>query len=200
MEVPLDLSDEQLFLEGAELDAAIAQLDATGWNKTGNVNRTTWRRAWFEYCRIREDILEIALGSGEEDISHQVGQVRSRLDRVSNVNPEFMKLTPEQVLGSTESHLKFAASWKQSEQSMRQVNAVFTVMIQVGIIHTEWLLQRALINRKRADPKDLIPISRRMLAITLLTYAKRDYFRDFQADIAYSVSTSRSGRTSFSTC
>ena len=189
MEVPLDLSDEQLFLEGAELEAAIAQLDSNGWNTTGTINRTTWRRAWFEYCRIREDILEIALGTGEDDISHQVSQIRMKLDRLYNSNPEFMRLTPEQVLGSSENYLKFASSWKQSEMTMRQVNAIFTVMIQVGIIHTEWLLQRALINRKRADSKDLIPISKRMLAITLLSYAKRDYFRDFQGDVGYAVNT-----------
>jgi hypothetical protein len=55
-------------------------------------------------------------------------------------------------------------------------------------VHTEFLLQRALINRKRTDTKELIPISRRMLGLVLLAQSKRDFFRDFQGDLAYLVS------------
>lgn len=71
MEMPLDLSDDELFLEGAELDAVLATLDPNGWNTRGNLNRCTWIRVWFQHCRLREDILEIALGSEDEDISHR---------------------------------------------------------------------------------------------------------------------------------
>jgi len=42
MEEPLDLSDEQLFLEGPAMDACLQKLDQNGWNTDGMLSRTTW--------------------------------------------------------------------------------------------------------------------------------------------------------------
>ena len=55
----------------------------------------------------------------------------------------------------------------------------------MGIDHTEFLLQRALINRGQANLKELIPIARRMLRHALLAQPRRDFFRDFQDDLVY---------------
>ena len=52
--------DDELLLEGPELEQAISKLDSNGWNTSGYVSRTTWLRVWVQHCRIREDILEIA--------------------------------------------------------------------------------------------------------------------------------------------
>lgn len=46
MDVPLDMSDDQLCLEGAELEAVLSSLDSNGWNTNGNLYRTTWLRVW----------------------------------------------------------------------------------------------------------------------------------------------------------
>ena len=188
MEVPLDLSDDQLCLEGAELDAALSTLDSNGWNTSGNLHRTTWLRVWFQHCRIREDILEIALGSGDEDISLQAEQVRLKLERLHNSYPDFMRIPPEELL-SNDSQVNLGYNFGRTEKAMRQINAIFTLCIHAGIVHTEFLLQRALINRKRTDTKELIPISRRMLGLVLLAQSKRDFFRDFQGDLVYLVSS-----------
>lgn len=189
MEIPLDLSDQELFLEGAELDTALASLDANGWNTSGRVSRTTWQRVWFHYSRIREDILEIALGSGDEDISHQAEEIRFKLQRLDNSLPEFMKVSPEDLLANCESYLGVNSSSGIGERTARQVNAMFTICIHAGIVQTQFLLQRALINRQRTDTKELIPISRRMLRLVLLAQSKRDYFRDFQGDLVWLVSS-----------
>jgi hypothetical protein len=189
MDVPLDLSDDQLCLEGADLEAVLASLDSNGWNTNGNLYRTTWQRVWFQHCRIREDILEIALGSGDEDISFQAEQVRLKLEHLHNTYPGFMKIPPEDMLNGNDSSLNLNYNFGRSEKAMRQINAIFTLCIHTGIVHTEFLLQRALINRKRTDTKELIPISRRMLGLVLLAQSKRDFFRDFQGDLAYLVSS-----------
>ena len=185
---PLDLSDDQIFLEGSELDAALAELDENGWNTTGNLRRATWTRVWLQNCRIREDILEIALGSGDEDISFQAEQVRMKLERLYASFPDFMKVTPEQKLENID--LAFGApKIGQNEKKLVQINACFTLCIHAGIAHTEFLLQRALVNRKRTDTKELIPISRRMLQLVLLGQSKKDFFRDFQGDLVCLVSS-----------
>lgn len=188
MELPLDLSDEDLFLEGPELSAKLATLTPDGWNTTGCLQRTTWQRVWFQHCRIREDILEIALGSGEDDITAQAEQVRLRLEQLNNSYPEFMQMRPEDLWAENSVVAASPYHWAPAlEKSVRQINAIFTLCIHAGIAQTEFLLLRALVNRKRRDTKELIPISRRLLQLVLLAQSKRDFFRDFQGDLTYVV-------------
>ena len=193
MDVPLDLSDEQLCLEGPELQTVLSSLDPNGWNTDGNLHRNTWLRVWFQHCRIREDILEIALGSGEEDISFQAEQIRLKLEHLHNTYPDFMRVPPEDVLDGNNPTLSLRYNFGRSEKALIKFNAIFVLCIHTGIVHTEFLLQRALVNRQRTDTKELIPISRRMLELVLLAQNKRDYFRDFQGDLSYLVSESLPG-------
>ncbi|KAK5134203.1 hypothetical protein LTR08_006863 [Meristemomyces frigidus] len=188
MEAPLDLPDEQLFLEGPQLEGALAKLDINGWNTSGygSMSRTTWCRVSFQHCQLREDILEIALGSDDQesiDVSYRAEQIRLKLQRLHSSYPAFMKIAPEVIHGSDV--LGSGFGFAQTEKGARPVNALYVLEIQSGIDHTEFLLQRALINRGQATTKDLIPISRRTLRHILLAYAQRDLFRDFQGDIIY---------------
>ncbi|EME44985.1 hypothetical protein DOTSEDRAFT_70886 [Dothistroma septosporum NZE10] len=185
MEYPLDLSDDELFLQGDELEAVVSALDEGGWNTSGNLNRATWLRVWFWHCQIREDILEIALGSNEEDIALQAEQVRRKMDRFHASMPDFMRVSPEKMLRGSETFNQHSNPYAKIDKTKSQVNAVFMLCIHTGIVHTEFLLQRALINRLRADTKQLIPVSVRMLKLVLFAQLKRDYFRDFQGDLIY---------------
>lgn len=187
MELPLDISDDQLCLEGPALDAVIEKLDANGWNTSGNLTRTTWQRVWFQHCRVREDILEIALGSDDQDVSYRVEQIRLELQRLHLSYPDFMRITPEEVINKGDT-LGPGFGFARTEKAARQVNGIFTLCIHTGIAHTEFLLQRASINRRHADYKELIPISRRILSHVLLAQSRRDFFRDFQGDLIYLVS------------
>ncbi|KAK1063367.1 hypothetical protein LTR74_009523 [Friedmanniomyces endolithicus] len=185
MEPPLDLSDEQLWLQGPELDAHLSQLDSNGWNTSGNLCRNTWLRVWFQHCRIREDILEIALGSEEEDVSYKSEQIHLELQRLHASYPAFMSVTPEETLNSSDVQVGPGFGFARSEKNMRQLNALFTICIHAGIAHTEFLLQRAMINRRNAGYKERIPISRKILKLVLLAQSRRDFFRDFQGDLIY---------------
>ncbi|KAI5357037.1 hypothetical protein Slin14017_G123580 [Septoria linicola] len=185
MEAPLDLSDDELFSEGPELEAAVSKLDSNGWNTGGHLHRNTWLRVWFQHCRIREDILEIALGSDEEDIAYQAEKVRVKMERVLNSFPDFMRIPPEQVLSESSTYLSIGFALGKTKEATRQVNAIFVLCIHTGIVHTDFLLQRAMVSRLRTDTKQLIPISRRMLKLVLLAQSKKDFFRDFQGDLIY---------------
>jgi hypothetical protein len=185
MELPLDLSDEDLFLEGAELTAKLENLDAQGWNTNGNLHRTTWQRVWVQHSRIREDILEIALGSGDEDITVQAEQVRLKMERLNASYPEFMWIKPEDLLGDNACSVTGGYHFGVADKAVRQINAIFTLCIHAGFAQTEFLLLRALVNRKQKDTSELIPVSRRLLQLVLLSQSKRDFFRDFQGDLVY---------------
>jgi len=52
-QLPLDLSDEELCLQGADLERAISRLN-DGWNPDNRFNRSTWRRVWAQHIRVRE--------------------------------------------------------------------------------------------------------------------------------------------------
>lgn len=61
-QIPLDLTEDQLFSSPEELTAAASQLDENGWNTSGHISTITWLRARCMMISIREEILEISLG------------------------------------------------------------------------------------------------------------------------------------------
>jgi hypothetical protein len=62
--LPLDLSEEDIFLPQDELINALQRLDHNGWNTENATHRATFARAMQLLISIREEILEIALGVG----------------------------------------------------------------------------------------------------------------------------------------
>lgn len=188
MEPPLDLSDRELFLDAPELELAISKLDTNGWNTSGNLSRTTWIRVWFQHCQVREDILEIALGSQDQDITYKGEQIRLKLERLHASYPAFMSITPEDLLNCSDVQIGQGFGFARSEKHMGQVNAMFLLCIHTGVAHTEFLLQRSMVNRRNAGHLELIPIARRILKLVLLAQSRRDFFKDFQGDLVYLVS------------
>jgi len=50
LQFPLDLTDDEMLLEGAELEAVLSKL-RDGWNTSNNYSRVTWRRVWAQHAR-----------------------------------------------------------------------------------------------------------------------------------------------------
>lgn len=74
LQLPLDLTDNEMLLEGPELEVALSKLE-DGWNTENQFHRVTWRRVWAQHARIREDILEIALGTSDYMITERARSV-----------------------------------------------------------------------------------------------------------------------------
>ena len=62
LSLPLDLTDEELFLPRQEFVTAVSNLGPEGWRRKGEVHNATWHRGIQLLSRCREDILEMALG------------------------------------------------------------------------------------------------------------------------------------------
>ena len=60
--LPLDLTEEELFLPPDKFARAISYLDHDGWNRNGDIRPMTSHRAIQLLSRCREEILEMALG------------------------------------------------------------------------------------------------------------------------------------------
>jgi len=183
LEMPLDLKSDQLIMQGAELQTAIASLDSNGWNTSSSLNRITWSRVWFLYARIREEILELSLGTADEDVEYRINEIWQKMQRLDASLPEFVRQGIPQID-------KYPAnSDVQSEQRIFDLakpsnSTLSAVVVHLGIMQTEFYLRRAQINRMKTPTETLIPISRRMLKVVLMAQTRRDFFRDFQVDVA----------------
>ncbi len=63
MQLPLGLDLESFRLQGHELEEAVNELDADGWNTQDSLRDAQWTRAALICNMIREDILELSLGA-----------------------------------------------------------------------------------------------------------------------------------------
>ena len=61
--LPLDLESCDLKLPGEALERAVGALDPEGWSRDSVVPWTTWLRGSAITARLREEVLEISLGT-----------------------------------------------------------------------------------------------------------------------------------------
>lgn len=60
-ELPLDLSEDELYGSPEGLDIAVSKLDAYGWNTGGYIHSATFQRARSTLSTFFEEILDMAL-------------------------------------------------------------------------------------------------------------------------------------------
>lgn len=63
MQLPLDLDDNCLAFSIDQLEAAVNQLDANGWNQNLSIRSAASSRALLLCDMVREDILELSLAA-----------------------------------------------------------------------------------------------------------------------------------------
>lgn len=69
--LPADIDDDVLFLEGEELEGTLSNVDANGWNTDGQFRGSTWRRMKLIVSQFREEVLEVCLGTFQDDLTNQ---------------------------------------------------------------------------------------------------------------------------------
>lgn len=67
VQLPLDLSYDEVLADPDVRDAAISRLDSSGWNNQGSDQKAGWLRVSALVGSIREQILELSLGRHVED-------------------------------------------------------------------------------------------------------------------------------------
>lgn len=67
-QLPLDLEEDHLALEGEALSLKLSRLDVNGWNTEGVIRRLAWVRTSVLVTRFREEILELSLGPAKENM------------------------------------------------------------------------------------------------------------------------------------
>lgn len=70
--VPLDVEEDGYNHSGPELEAMLAELDASGWNIQNEIRRSSSLRWIIPMTTIREDILELLLGRDVQDARQKI--------------------------------------------------------------------------------------------------------------------------------
>lgn len=63
--LPLDVSDEVLMSDSETIATAVEALDHNGWNRKGECSSTTIVRARAKLARVKDEVMEVALGNPE---------------------------------------------------------------------------------------------------------------------------------------
>lgn len=82
--MPLDLDDSQLAMEGEALSRALNELDDKGWNLHSVVGRASWLRVSVISTKLREEILELSLGANTDGLDERARYYNSPSCRVSD--------------------------------------------------------------------------------------------------------------------
>lgn len=99
--------------------------------------------------------------------------------------PALVQIDPEKLLSDinqrpTRNIPEYDATWTP-------INVMYVMLIHCGMRHTDFLLQRAVVQRAKLDSRQLVPSARNLLQLTLHFIAKKDYFSDFQVDMVNMV-------------
>ncbi|KAF7155810.1 hypothetical protein CNMCM5623_008690 [Aspergillus felis] len=92
---PLDLTWEELIAPPSVRQAALLKLDAKGWNTEGTLGSGARGRTIHLACLIREDILELSIGQGGDDVEEHAERVFKRARQRRSELPAFLQWDPE---------------------------------------------------------------------------------------------------------
>lgn len=76
MQLPLDLSYDEILAAPETREAAISKLDLSGWNTKGVIHKAAWLRISLLVGSIREQVLELSLSRQVEDLPLKVRSVK----------------------------------------------------------------------------------------------------------------------------
>ncbi len=170
VEAPLDLTDGQLVLQGRELDEALAELDASGFNKIGRIQRSTWLRTCLGFAKRREDILDLALGHySREEVLQRAEAIQAQSEGHWASLPDFLRCTRNEVIDL---------------RSLGPLQALFRTVGRQASRANELLLQRVLIRKTGASSEKLIAVAQAIFADIMQITQRHDIASMFQMDFA----------------
>ncbi|PYH35839.1 fungal specific transcription factor domain-containing protein [Aspergillus neoniger CBS 115656] len=167
--MPADIDDEILLLEGDELDDALRNVDANGWNMDRQFRGATWRRIKLVISQFREEILGLCLGTrlsiGNEALARDI---LARQEAVWDQIPQELKY--DEITGS------------QHIPPPQRYVVMTTYMDQK---YTCFLLHRKLLNETEWTREPLYRISRSLLNTVLQVVSLSDQVSNMQRDISW---------------
>ncbi|KAI2678559.1 transcriptional regulator family: Fungal Specific TF [Penicillium roqueforti] len=171
LDAPLDLSDEVLVAGGDVLSNAISELNSAGWNSQGRLHLVTPTRLRYQLAIIREETLEVVLGTREQ---HDLIQKSEEIQEKSRA---IWQSSPDQLRYDRRSNDHFHDGW------------LTIVYFYLDYLYTSFLLYRAVVKNTNTGQADLCDVSRRVLAIVIQINSFRTPMVDLDRHFSWIVLT-----------
>ncbi|TQB74292.1 hypothetical protein MPDQ_005015 [Monascus purpureus] len=147
MQLPLDLSYDEILAAPETREAAISKLDLSGWNTKGVIHKAAWLRISLLVGSIREQVLELSLSRQVEDLPLKVSEISQNSRRTWDELPGFLH-------------------WRPGVESSILHSSVLIPM-NLEFLYNDFLLYRILVKRAQTGYESLIGISHEILKTTL---------------------------------
>ncbi|CAG8887914.1 unnamed protein product [Penicillium egyptiacum] len=168
---PLDLSDEVLVAGGDVLSKAISELDSAGWNSEGKLHLVTPTRLRYHLAIIREETLEVVLGTREQN------NLIQKSEEIQAKSRAIWQSAPDQLRYDRRSNDHLSDGW------------LTIVYFYLDYLYTCFLLYRAVAKHTNTGQADLCDISRRVLAIVIQINSFRTPMVDLDRHFSWIVLT-----------
>ncbi|KAJ5507800.1 hypothetical protein N7527_009943 [Penicillium freii] len=168
---PLDLSDEVLIADGDVLSKAISELNSAGWNSKGELHPVSQTRLRYQLAIIREETLEVVLGTREQ---HNLIQKSEEIQAKSRA---IWESTPDQLRYDRRSNDYYHDGW------------LAIAYFYLDYLYTCFLLYRAVVKHTNTGQVYLCDVSRRVLAIVIQTNSFRTPMVDLDRHFSWIVLT-----------
>lgn len=170
LDLPLDLSDSNLFHEPSELDEVISKLDHRGWSEGPYWGRVTYIRGSLLNSSQREDAIDLSLGNySREEILSRVMQIRQKHEHVWAGAPDFVRVARD----------------SPSQRTTPMLTALYHNVIRHGYLGNELLLQQVLMRKTGAPSDQLIDVARLIFKDMMSITGRPDIQKGFCMDLTW---------------
>ncbi|KAM6483736.1 hypothetical protein HDV62DRAFT_333627 [Trichoderma sp. SZMC 28011] len=169
IQLPLDLSDSVIIGPAELLALQISRLDGDGWNKDMSVHPASRQRAIVWLSSIREEILELSLGTITQDLVHEAQEILTRASSTWETMPHFMQYEP--------------SLWGRIAPS----TILMLLSLKLEYLYSKFLLFKMLVNQSSSHRDALIQISHETLGLVLSVMKKRDLIGSHRIDLEWTI-------------
>ncbi|PTU18014.1 hypothetical protein P175DRAFT_0345512 [Aspergillus ochraceoroseus IBT 24754] len=142
LQVPLDISWDELASETGERERALQRLNSEGWNIDGDLEKGSQPRVMLLTSLIREKILEVSLSRETANFEERVNEICRESNERRLKLPPFLQWTP-------------------------QTEAPYVASLQLEFLYQEFLLWQSLVKRTGNRYEALIGTSREIMGLLL---------------------------------
>ncbi|KAL6907260.1 N-terminal binuclear Zn cluster-containing/DNA binding domain-containing protein [Trichoderma evansii] len=170
--LPLDLRDEDLLQGGEAIKEAVNALDKNGWNTSGKVYAATFTRARYILSLLRDELVEIGIGKATQKVANALlHDVKERQIEAVKEFPSGLDYDPSDLAHPD-----------------ANINVLFArILLQLEQLQNLFLIERLLLKHGEMNKSSLLPISYRLVELTLLFWTHKDCFASFRNDFEWLV-------------
>lgn len=169
--LPLDLCDEVLMSDPETTATAVYALDENGWNREGECYSTTIVRARAKLARVKDEVMEVALGSpAYTSIDALLALKEHEYDAFAGI-PGVLKYSPDTV----------------RDPSVPAPDIYIRILVLLEHLQNLFFITRLLVQWGHDSNAELLNVSFEMVSVTLVFWTHMDRLAGLHGDFEWLV-------------